>query len=356
MSGFMFEMESIQIHKVNLLDEMWIESHVFAQSLYQNGLSFHEFCDVKKALCGWIMTQNSIIVGRVAAYPKTPFDVDQAKSTILSDRVENGRFSGTVFLGNYECIDNPELSQLFFNSVLGDLKNLGFLQAIGPMTSNTWNDYRFKTSGDDKFLGETQQMEYYVNQWKHSGFEPIENYHSTQITKLEVVNEKIETLTQGLLKNGVRFRNANMECWEEELRSIFTLSLDSFAGNVFYEPIDWSEFYNKYKPYEKIVEPQWIELAENASGELIGFAFAIPNRMDREKKGLVLKTVARSKQKHYRGMGLVLAQRLHSKAHEAGVKYIIHAYMHSGNASLACSNTLHGKIFATYQLFEKSLH
>jgi hypothetical protein len=29
--------------------------------------------------------------------------------------------------------------------------------------------------------------------------------------------------------------------------------------------------------------------------------------------------------------------------------------MHSGNASLACSNTLHGKINATYQLFEKTL-
>lgn len=357
MSEVMHHIESIQIHRVCISDGLWGASNLFAKSLYPAGVQFHEYSDKKRALCGWVMTQNANIIGRLAAYLGRSYDAEALLSLPKDELAIKGKkaFSGKVFLGNYECINNPEASERLFEQVFNDLQHWGFNQAIGPMTGNTWNDYRFKTSGEDLFLGESQQLEYYVNQWQLAGFVAIENYHSTQITELDGVNDKIQVLTKGLMATGVVFRNVRMSQWEEELKRIYDLSLVSFAGNVLYEPIDWQEFSDKYLPLQRIVDPQWIELAENEKGELIGFAFAIPNLMDPSNDGLVLKTVARSNHKSYRGLGLILAQQLHLKAYQAGKKYVIHAYMHSGNASLACSNTLHGKISATYQLFERTL-
>lgn len=357
MSEVIHHIESIQIHRVCISDGLWGASNLFAKSLYPAGVQFHEYSDQKRALCGWVMIQNANIIGRMAAYLGQPYNEEALLQLPKDELLIKGKkaFSGKVFLGNYECINNPVASERLFEHVFNDLKHLEFNQAIGPMTGNTWNDYRFKTSGEDLFLGESQQLEYYVNQWLKSGFRAIQNYHSTQITALDVVNEKIQVLARRLMAEGVVFRNVRMNQWEEELKRIYDLSLVSFAGNVLYEPIEWQEFRDKYLPLQRIADPQWIELAENNQGALIGFAFAIPNLMDPSNHGLVLKTVARSNHKSYRGLGLILAQQLHLKAHQAGKKYVIHAYMHSGNASLACSNTLHGKINATYQLFEKTL-
>lgn len=336
--------ESIQIHRVSITDGLWGASTLFAKSLYPQGTQFHVQCDEKRALCGWVMTQNANIVGRIAAYVRHPSQLEEFQP-----------FSGPIFLGNYECVNVAALSKELFDRVFSDLRELGFNRAIGPLTGTTWGDYRFKTAGTNAFLGEAQQLGYYVNQWHSSGFTVCENYHSTEITQLDGVNEKIQRLEREYVEGGMVFRQANLLDWENELKLIFGLSLTSFADNVLYEPIDWDEFRNKYLPLQSIADSRWITLVESKQGELVGFAFAIPNWLDPQGHGLVLKTVARSKHKLYRGLGLIMAQRLHLAAHAAGKKYVIHAYMHSGNASLACSNTLHGRICATYQLFEKTL-
>jgi L-amino acid N-acyltransferase YncA len=95
-------------------------------------------------------------------------------------------------------------------------------------------------------------------------------------------------------------------------------------------------------------------IAEDAEGVPVGFIFAIPNIHERSRRSLVIKTVVVRPDGFARGLGTLLAEKMHGIAREQGYDEVIHALMHEKNSSL---NVLgeRGSIHRSYRLFARSI-
>lgn len=142
-----------------------------------------------------------------------------------------------------------------------------------------------------------------------------------------------------------------------ELTSVHQLSTNSFARNFLYTDINLSDFLALYEKIIPYVIPDFFLMAEH-EGKLIGFAFAIPDYLQKQQgkeiDTLILKTIAVEPGRTYAGLGSYLFYKIHQLAIEKGFNTVIHAYMHDSNISKIISNKS-AQTIRRYHLFGKKL-
>ncbi len=338
-------MSGIKIRAVQFDDELLKRSTEFACALYPIHSNFHGDVSKRHFLTAWVIFDNNTILGRVVAYENPKLHISQNSSVP----------SKTLLLGNYECVDHPESAALLLNTAMEFAKSNGYDKIIGPMSGSTWDNYRFKTAITRPFMGETVNLDYYPEQWKSQGFSVLAHYHSSLDNQLDTQLTSILNREKALIESGVTFRPIDVGSFEKELKAMHQFNHIAFAQNAFFTPISEEEFVNKYLAIQSIIDPYWVEIVEDPKKNLVGYILAYEDRIDPKNETVILKTVARSNHRDYRGLGLILARRLNEKAIQRGKKQVIHAYMHQENASSHCSDTMNGGLFAEYQLFELPL-
>lgn len=273
----------------------------------------------------------------------------------VNSQIDGGK---AVLFGNYHCdIKHLKIGELVLQNAIQWAKNQGFSSIIGPMNGSTWDSYRFKVSGRRNFLGDLRLNSKYAQQWEAQGFEVFSKYLSTQLSYSEQESERYFQRKLQLEKAGVVFRCIDMSRWEDELRRIYLLSLQSFKHNFLYSDITWEAFLNQYQPLKSSLDPKWILLAENGlNQELIGFLFAYPDLHSRsEQPTLIVKTVARQESYRWSGLGLVMTLIIQQQANELGINHFIHAFMHEDAVSANCSDSMNAEVIAEYVLLRKKL-
>ena len=138
------------------------------------------------------------------------------------------------------------------------------------------------------------------------------------------------------------------------MHKIGELSLQAFKNNFLYSPITIEDFDRQYAYYLSSIDPRYVLIAER-NEDLLGYIFAIPNYIDRSKKGLIIKTLARSSDADSKGLGTVLSGALIDLAKSDGYEYIINAYYHDLNVSSNISRKYKGVIFKNYELLSLNL-
>lgn len=190
--------------------------------------------------------------------------------------------------------------------------------------------------------------------WIDSGFKPRYGYHSTRCP-LQSDNDRMKRAEQRLSGNGIRLRTIRLEDFDSELRALFSLSLQSFARNLFYSPCTEAEFLQMYLPYRERLDPEWIRIAETDHG-VCGYLFAVPDALQTQRgetvTQIILKTLAVLPGRKYAGLGAVLVNQLNHSAADRGLTHAIHALMYDGNVSSNIGRDAH--IIRRYHLFEKS--
>jgi S-adenosylmethionine-diacylglycerol 3-amino-3-carboxypropyl transferase len=273
----------------------------------------------------------------------------------INQQIEGGN---TVVFGDYFCdIMHLKAGELVLQYAIQWAQNQGFSFIIGPMNGSTWDSYRFKVNGRRNFLGDLKLNSKYAQQWETQGFEIFSKYQSTQVRYSEKESERYFQRKMQLEKAGVVFRNIDMSRWEEELKRIYLLSLQSFKHNFLYSDIAWKAFLNQYQLLKSSLDPKWILLAENGlNQELIGFLFAYPDLHSRsEQPTLIVKTVARQESYRWSGLGLVMTHIVQQQANEHGIHHFIHAFMHEDAVSSNCSDSMKAAVIAEYVLLRKKL-
>ena len=119
-------------------------------------------------------------------------------------------------------------------------------------------------------------------------------------------------------------------------------------NNFLYTPVEFEEFYKMYEPVKNFLNPEWILIAEDEINNPVAFVFGFDNLFSKDKKSLVVKTLAQIPDYKYRGIGSYLTEFLHRKAFMAGYDNIIHALMHETNVS---ANILAGELYHEYKLY-----
>lgn len=248
----------------------------------------------------------------------------------------------TAALGAFAC-DTAAAGADLIARVSGRLREEGFGAVLGPMDGNTWAKHRLVIESDGRppFLMEPANPAHHVEAFNQSGLQTVSRYASA-------------SRPSGALgpvappPAGLHLRNFDPARATHELTAIHRLSTDAFAGNRFYAPISLEDFLASYTPVLPAIDPELVFILEDASGDLKGFVFGLPNLAEGPRPtSAILKTYA----SRVKGAGSVLANAFHIAAERKGFAHVIHALMHETNLSASHSANKGGHVFRRYALW-----
>lgn len=278
-------------------------------------------------------------------------EVGGAEATLWLDSVPPVGGHRTAAIGAFSC-DGEESGLRLIRTALETLSERGYTYVIGPMDGDTWHSYRLVTEGDGTppFFLEPQNPPFYPSVFEAGDFQVIGHYSST-------VTEDFSPRLKGaygkrLERAGITLRPFDTTRIMEELTAIHSLSLSAFRDNFLYTPIDLEAFLALYQPLLPLIVPQLVQMAEDGSGNLLAFLFAIPDfAQGKEPDTLIVKTYASV----YPGLGGFLLDELHQATATAGFRRAVHALMHDDNISRRNSDKIENRTFRRYALFGRRL-
>lgn len=267
-----------------------------------------------------------------------------------------GEMPGVI--GHFSC-SNQKAGTALLKYAERILKEHRCTLVIGPMDGNTWRRYRVLTMRGDlpPFFLEPDNPDHWADAFADAGFLPLAKYVSAVVSDLARGDERVPRVEQRLAASGVSIRQINLAHFDEDLRRVHQLSLQSFRHNFLYTDLPVEQFVSQYESVKQLVLPEYVLLAEH--GDMtVGFVFAVPN-LEQRRRGeeidtLILKTLAVAPGRTYAGLGAVLLDRVHKAAQARGFRKVIHALMHESNSSMNLS-ARNARVFRRYTLFAKSL-
>jgi L-amino acid N-acyltransferase YncA len=289
----------------------------------------------------YVITRHGAIVGRFVLYDN--------HSMHLHDK--------RVFtIGNYESVDTPEAAEYILNTACQAAKRCGAGFLIGPMNGSTWENYRFAdyVSENDFFL-EPENQAWYGQQFRDNGFDKIASYLSAYDMEMRCDFPDISKRKTELLAAGYTIRPIKLDNYEEELEKVYELSLDAYKNNFLYTPISRESFIAKYRPLKALIKPDFVLLAEDSEGKLAGYVFCVDDIKRKDKKRLILKSIARRPGRQDRGLGDVLGCEIAKLAKDSDYDGIIYALMHQQGSSVNLSKNRNAEVIKTYSLYAKEL-
>ena len=245
-----------------------------------------------------------------------------------------------------------------------ELASHGLRRVVGPMDGTTWFSYRFvtDTQGDletvlPPVLLEPTQPAAWPAQWVVSGFAPLSHYVSTVVEDLTSHDPRLDGVRARMQADGLTIRSLEMADFEAELDRIYAVARDAFRDAFLYTPIDRPTCHALYAGARELIVPELVLLAER-DGAPVGFAFSLPDLLERARgepvRTVIVKTVAVLPGRQTAGLGALLAEETHHRAHRLGFTRAVHALMHERNTSLVISRR-QGLAMRRYTLFQASL-
>lgn len=224
------------------------------------------------------------------------------------------------------------------SEALTRLERAGCTIAVGPMDGNTWRRYRFvaERGSEPAFFLEPDNPDEWREHFERAGFSVMATYTSALTTDLTHEDPRLAGTQATLAEKGITIRTLRPDDADEDLRRIFSLSLESFQANYLYTPIEEDEFLEQNRRLLPYVLPDLVLLAER-DGHLVGFLFAVPDLLQRQRGSrvdtIIIKTVAVSPTVASAGLGGLLVGLAQRRARELGFTRAIHALMHEQNFS-----------------------
>jgi GNAT superfamily N-acetyltransferase len=233
---------------------------------------------------------------------------------------------------------------------------MGISYLIGPMNGSIWNDHGLLTGEvNPNFFLEPYHPAYYQQQFLAAGFGEIATYISAFDRELTAEPPEIVAREAAFLSQGVRFRPINPQNYPREMRRLYTFAMESLAVMPFFSPISWEVFKDLFSNLQSWIDPELVMLAESAEGELIGCFFCIQDFLNTEELVLIARSVARSPEPRWQGLGEVLMMRMYRKAREKGFQAFIHAFMPASFGITQLSHRHAGEALKTYSLYGMSV-
>lgn len=241
-----------------------------------------------------------------------------------------------------------------------ELAACGCTYVVGPMDGSTFWQYRLVTDPgtEPPFLLEPENPPSDPEAFAATGFAPIARYYSALQTELGTRRLRVAELTKRLTRRGVRIRSLDASRFEDELRLLYPIATQAFAGGFLYSPISEDDFVALYARLRPIALPELVLIAEQ-DDRPVGLLFVLPDWL-RARRGepldtLILKTLAVLPA--YSGSGLpgLLLARGEQLARERGFTRVIHSLMHERNSSLRMSARYGGQIMRRYALYGRPL-
>lgn len=254
--------------------------------------------------------------------------------------------------GHFDSLNNAEAVREMLESAQKIAAELGKGILIGPMNGSTWADYRLAVDGFDQYYTlDLQHPTWYPDLLRQAGLEEIAQYVTQIDQTLQFDESRVEKAHKQLEDKQVNIRSMNLEKYEAELEQVYIFCMESFSRNLLFSPISKATFLSKYLPLKSYLSGDYILMAENESQELVGLFFALPNFADRQRKGMIYKTIAIQPGLRYAGLATIMGEVMEKRIKAAGFEYAMHAFMEAHNRSVNLSHYFCGVDFKRYALF-----
>lgn len=292
-----------------------------------------EFVEAQRA---WVAMDGGHPVARIVA----------RRSPTLKD--ENGLPFG--MLGFFEALPGFDPARLFEASIAW-LRETGAGAILGPMDGDTWHKHRLNVGpwDDPPFLLEPWNPPYYPALWEANGFEVLERYLSKRVESGPVA-DFLEPKRQAALAAGYQLRRLEPQKFEDELRTIYRISVQIFARNFLYTDIPEQEFFALYAGARSLLDPDLVWFAQSPEGVDVGFLFAYPNGFQGRTDAVNMKTIGVLPGHRRSGLGAALMGQGHRIAHEKGYRFANHCLFREGNPSGEMDGGT-GRVMRKYHLY-----
>ena len=329
------------------------------KKINQDSDHFNEFCEFTTQLYAGdpFYVAKPVFTGPLPAMFFLVYRDDEltGRAAALVNPVISFNNQKTGLISYYECVDDPLASKALFDAVLDHHQSSGIDVVIGPLNGTTWNSYRVTTPDDDiPFFLDNYNKDYYSRQFEDYGFDVVASYFSAKANNLEADYSRVDRFHKIFLKKGITIRPVDTERFEDDLRKVHDLSLEGFKNNFLYSDIPFEIFAAMYESIKRYMNPDYVLLAEDDNGVLLGFIFAVDNLYEKSKRSLVIKTVAIRPDSRSRGLGTLLVEKIYKQAFESAYDQVIHALMYQGNESMNIKTDA-AQVFRTYHLYGKSV-
>ncbi len=222
-----------------------------------------------------------------------------------------------------------------------------------PFFISTWYQYRFIAKNEFYFFFEYPNKPYYPEYAKRYGVDETYSYISMLCPYIDQFIDDNRDRYDKVLKEGFYFRNFNKSRFEKELRILYSMSLEGFAGNLFYTGIPFEEFRGLYTGSKSMIVEDFFKIVM-FEGKEVGFFYSSPDYtgyfenldlnsivnkirlyMGRNSpKGLVLKTTAVLPEYRNKGIQSAMSCAEALQAKTKGYDYLIGAFCHIDSCSV----------------------
>jgi GNAT superfamily N-acetyltransferase len=260
-------------------------------------------------------------------------------------------------IGNY-TMHGPAGGELL-DEVCRHLARQGCTVAVGPMDGSTWRNYRLTTwQGDEPWFAlEPDNPPEWPRQFVSCGFTPLARYFSALNENLRQTDPRVERQAQRLSALGITIRPIARDRLADDLRKIWNVARQAFAGNLLYSELSEQEFFDLTGPLVERVPLELVLLAEEASRP-VGFVFALPDFREALRgappRTIVVKTLAALSSRRTAGVGQALLARVQQQALALGFERAIHALVRD-TGPLRRISARTARPIREYTLFAKAL-
>lgn len=255
-------------------------------------------------------------------------------------------------VGCFESKDDLEAVKMLFGQIEEDARKSSAAWLLGPMNGSTWQSHRFHAKKPEQlFFSEMVHQDYYSALFRNASFVEVATYHTNIDRKLFLDKQMFAEQRIKYENAGVVLRNLNTRDVKVDLEKIGRLSLEAFSGNFLYTALDLDQFILKYSQILNSIDPKYIWLAEDTTGDLQAFSFAYPDYWNQDSKTFVFKSFARKPGTPYTGIGNFLAGMSKLDAINDGFTQMLHAFIYQSNCSDNISQGYDGELYHEYKLY-----
>ena len=215
----------------------------------------------------FLLIQEDEVIGRIAAF------IDHLAVDFWKEKI--GLF------GYYECVPDPDASRSLLSAATTWLKDRGMTAMRGPWTFVT-EEWGLVVEGftPPPCIMSPHNPPYYDGQMKDFGLAKEKDLLCYYISGAEgyQIPERILTLTDRVAKRyGVTVRPVDMKNYDREVEVFLELSNTSIIDNWGYTPVTDAEADALAKDLKGVIQSEGVLFAEDAEGQPIGFAIALPD-------------------------------------------------------------------------------
>jgi GNAT superfamily N-acetyltransferase len=187
----------------------------------------------------------------------------------------------TAFFGYFECVDDQSVCDGLIGAAARYGEERGCTLLRGPFNMTAMQEMGVLVAGFEEppAVDETYTAPYYPALLEGAGLQRTFCHTTFRVDDLARVQPDAsldEWHQEGLRRDGIRVRPADLREWEREIETLRELLNDSFYANPHFVPITHEEFQFQLGPYRRLIDPA-IALVAEMEGVPCGFVITVPD-------------------------------------------------------------------------------